>query len=56
MNTAIKNKVRARVGRVAGQIWDISRVLQADRPLEDVRLQLASAQAAPPGPGTAVRS
>ena len=56
MNTAIKNKVRARVCRIAGQIRDISRVLQSDRPLEDAAFQLASAQAAPGGPGTAVRS
>jgi DNA-binding FrmR family transcriptional regulator len=56
MNTAVKDRVRARVCRVAGQIRDISGVLQADRPLEDVRLQVASAQAGPGGPGTAVRS
>jgi len=46
MNDATKQKVLARVRRVVGQLEGVSRMIEQDRALVDVLLQLASAQAA----------
>ena len=46
MNEPTKEKVLARIGRIAGQLQGIARMVEADRYCVDVLLQLASAQAA----------
>jgi len=46
MNDATKTKVLARIHRIAGQLEGVSRMIERDRALVDVLLQLASAHAA----------
>src|SRR5687768_7372830 len=46
MNDATKQKVLARIRRIAGQLEGVARMIEADRYCVEVLLQIASAQAA----------
>ena len=46
MNTETKNKVDARLKRVAGQVSGIQRMVEGDRYCVDVLVQIAAARAA----------
>lgn len=46
MNDATKQKVLARIRRIAGQLEGVARMIEEDRYCVDVLLQIASAQAA----------
>jgi len=46
MNDATKQKVMARIRRIAGQLEGVARMVEEDRYCVDVLLQIASAQAA----------
>jgi DNA-binding FrmR family transcriptional regulator len=46
MNDATKQKVQARIRRIAGQLEGVTRMIEDDRSSVDVLLQIASAQAA----------
>jgi DNA-binding FrmR family transcriptional regulator len=46
MNHATKQKVIARIRRIAGQLEDVARMIEEDRHCVDILLQIASAQAA----------
>jgi CsoR family transcriptional regulator, copper-sensing transcriptional repressor len=46
MNDVTKQKVLARVRRIAGQLEGVARMIEEDRYCVDILLQIASAQAA----------
>lgn len=46
MNDATKQKVLARIRRIAGQLEGVARMIEEDRYCVDILLQIASAQAA----------
>ena len=46
MNDAAKQKVLARIRRIAGQLEGVARMIEDDRYCVDILLQIASAQAA----------
>jgi DNA-binding FrmR family transcriptional regulator len=46
MNDAAKQKVQARIRRIAGQLEGVARMIEDDRSSVDLLLQIASAQAA----------
>ena len=46
MDESTRKRLLARLRRVAGQVEGIARMVEAERPFDDVLLQVASAQAA----------